>query len=280
MEETLQIAEEMTEQTPEETVEETTEQAEETPALQETEEQEAPQEDAQPPLYTQEQLQEQLDRLAVRERERGKRQAEQQYGPYMQLANLVGQAAGIDASDPNQLTETLRKMFEENGVEIKDEPPGALPQKEQTILGEADAREDIALGIDYVLERLNRYEQAPPQDFREIKRAQELAGFASQFFAAQALEKQGVKAQEVLNDKNFQQFAARYRDDVPITDIYADYKKMNGEQPKPPKSTGSIKGQGRTDETYFTLEQAKAMSRKEIAKHYDAVERSRRNWFK
>ena len=168
-------------------------------------------------------------------------------------------------------------MFEQNGVKIESQKPG-LQQREQTILGEADAQDDIELGIDYVLEKLDMYQASPPQDFREIARAKDLADFASKYFAAKELEKQGVNATEVLGNKNFQAFAARYRADVPITEIYTDFKKVNGEMPRAPKSTGSVKGSGRTNDLFFTKDQVAAMSRDEIRKNFDAIERSRKKW--
>lgn len=234
-------------------------------------------EEPQPPMYIQEQMQAELNRIAQKERERGKRNAEAQYADYLQMADIIRQGAGIDVTDPKQLNTMLLQMFEQNGVKIEPQKPG-LQQREQTILGEADAQDDIELGIDYVLEKLDMYQASPPQDFREIARAKDLADFASKYFAAKELEKQGVNATEVLGNKNFQAFAARYRADVPITEIYTDFKKVNGEMPRAPKSTGSVKGSGKTNDLFFTKDQVAAMSRDEIRKNFDAIERSRKKW--
>lgn len=234
-------------------------------------------EENRPPMYTREQMQEEINRIAQKERERGKRQTEAQYADYLQMADIIRQGAGIDVADPKQLNSMLLQMFEQNGVKIEPQKP-ALQQREQTILGEADARDDIELGIDYVLQRLDMYQASPPQDFREIARAKDLADFASKYFAAKELEKQGVNAAEVLGNKNFQAFAARYRADVPITEIYTDFKKVNGEMPRAPKSTGSVKGSGKTNDLFFTKDQVAAMSRDEIRKNFDAIERSRKKW--
>lgn len=235
-------------------------------------------EEVQEPMYTQEQMQAELNRLAKRERERGRKKAEEAYAPYLDLADMIRQGAGIESDDPDNLVKSVREMFEQNGIQLR-ERERAVPEREQQILGEADAKDDIAMGIDYVLEKLDEYEQAPPQDFRETKRATDLARFASHYFAAQALEKQGVKAREVLGDKNFQSFAAKYRDDIPITEIYSDYKKLTGQQQASPKSTGSVKGQGNKQEgQHFTLEQARGMSRAEIRKHFDELDRSMSKW--
>ena len=228
-------------------------------------------------MYTQEQMQAELNRIVKKERERGKRNAEAQYADYLQMADIIRQGAGIDVTDPKQLNTMLLQMFEQNGVKIESQKPG-LQQREQTILGEADAQDDIELGIDYVLEKLDMYQASPPQDFREIARAKDLADFASKYFAAKELEKQGVNATEVLGNKNFQAFAARYRADVPITEIYTDFKKVNGEMPRAPKSTGSVKGSGKTNDLFFTKDQVAAMSRDEIRKNFDAIERSRKKW--
>ena len=104
-------------------------------------------EEPQPPMYTQEQMQAELNRIAQKERERGKRNAEAQYADYLQMADIIRQGAGIDVTDPKQLNTMLLQMFEQNGVKIEPQKPG-LQQREQTILGEADAQDDIELGID------------------------------------------------------------------------------------------------------------------------------------
>lgn len=229
------------------------------------------------PMYTQEQLQAEINRIAQKERERGRRQTESQYADYLQMADIIRQGAGMESGDPKELNSMLLQMFENNGVKIQPQKP-VLQQREQTILGEADAKDDIDLGIDYVLEKLDAYQASPPQDFREIARAKDLANYASQYFAAKELEKQGVHAAEVLGDKEFQAFAGRYRSDVPITEIYADFKKVKGDVPKAPKSTGSVKGSTNVNDKFFTRDQVAAMSRAEIRKNYDAIERSRKKW--
>lgn len=55
-------------------------------------------EEPQPPMYTQEQMQAELNRIAQKERERGKRNAEAQYADYLQMADIIRQGAGIDVS--------------------------------------------------------------------------------------------------------------------------------------------------------------------------------------
>ena len=48
--------------------------------------------------------------------------------------------------------------------------------------------------------------------------------------------------------------------------------------PRAPKSTGSVKGSGKTNDLFFTKDQVAAMSRDEIRKNFDAIERSRKKW--
>ena len=61
-------------------------------------------------------------------------------------------------------------------------------------------------------------------------------------------------------------------------EIYTDFKKVSGEMPRAPKSTGSVKGSGKTNDRFFTRDQVAAMSRDEIRKNFDVIERSRKKW--
>ena len=60
-------------------------------------------EENRPPMYTREQMQEEINRIAQKERERGKRQTEAQYADYLQMADIIRQGAGIDVTDPVHL---------------------------------------------------------------------------------------------------------------------------------------------------------------------------------
>ena len=278
--ENLQVDEEMMNDEPQNETPEDGILQEQTEEQQPLEQHEQPEDEhEEEPMFTSAQMQAEVDRVLQKRLQGLKSKEQERLEPYMQLADVLRQGAGLNVEDPRQLTQIVKGLFEENGVEFKEQPQG-LPQREQEILGSADAQNDIELGIDYVLECLENYEQTPPMDFREIKRAQELAEFASNFFAASALEEKGIKANKVLQDPEFQKFAAKYRSDIPITEIYADFQKLNGQQPKQPKSTGSVKGQGKTGETFFTQQQVAAMTREEIKKNFDVIERSKKHWYK
>ena len=236
------------------------------------------------PLYSQAELQRELDRVAKKERERGRRQAqrEQQAGTQPE-----GGADGTDQQTERENAQRATAPDGETGQEggtaaaeqsTEADPADRLDAEQQRMLGRAMADKAIQEGDEAVqrgIERLLLKEE--PLTAREDETLFWLFNHASLKACAEELTKRGVDGESIVKDKDFIAFAEMMRSDVPLLKVYEQYARTRGHKAKP-ASTGSVQGQGPAGAPYFSQEQVRHMTRKQVRAHYDEIEKSRRFW--
>ena len=236
------------------------------------------------PLYSQAELQRELDRVANKERERGRRQAqrEQQAGTQPE-----GGADGTDQQTERENAQRATAPDGETGREggtaaaeqsTEADPADLLDAEQQRMLGRAMADKAIQEGDEAVqrgIERLLLKEE--PLTAREDETLFWLFNHASLKACAEELTKRGVDGESIVKDKDFIAFAEMMRSDVPLLKVYEQYARTRGHKAKP-ASTGSVQGQGPAGAPYFSQEQVRHMTRKQVRAHYDEIEKSRRFW--
>ena len=241
-------------------------------------------------MYSRAELQRELDRVAKKERERGRRQAqrEQQAAEHVQgetegAAETLfqeGQApqdsgdARLGRPQPDG-TEPGGPAAEEQSAEA--DPADLLDAEQQRMLGHAMADKAISEGDEAVqrgIEQLLLKEE--PLTAREDETLFWLFNHASLKACAEELTKRGVDGEGIVKDKDFIAFAEMMRSDVPLK-VYEQYARTRGHKAKP-ASTGSVQGQGPAGAPYFSQEQVRHMTRKQVRAHYDEIEKSRRFW--
>lgn len=236
------------------------------------------------PLYSQAELQRELDRVAKKERERGRRQAqrEQQAGTQPE-----GGADGADQQTERENAQRATAPGGETGQEggtaaaeqsTEADPADLLDAEQQRMLGRAMADKAIQEGDEAVqrgIERLLLKEE--PLTAREDETLFWLFNHASLKACAEELTKRGVDGESIVKDKDFIAFAEMMRSDVPLLKVYEQYARTRGHKAKP-ASTGSVQGQGPAGAPYFSQEQVRHMTRKQVRAHYDEIEKSRRFW--
>lgn len=236
------------------------------------------------PLYSQAELQRELDRVAKKERERGRRQAqrEQQAGTQPE-----GGADGTDQQTERENAQRATAPGGETGQEggtaaaeqsTEADPADLLDAEQQRMLGRAMADKAIQEGDEAVqrgIERLLLKEE--PLTAREDETLFWLFNHASLKACAEELTKRGVDGESIVKDKDFIAFAEMMRSDVPLLKVYEQYARTRGHKAKP-ASTGSVQGQGPAGAPYFSQEQVRHMTRKQVRAHYDEIEKSRRFW--
>ena len=236
------------------------------------------------PLYSQAELQRELDRVAKKERERGRRQAqrEQQAGTQPE-----GGADGTDQQTERENAQRATAPDGDTGQEggtaaaeqsTEADPADLLDAEQQRMLGRAMADKAIQEGDEAVqrgIERLLLKEE--PLTAREDETLFWLFNHASLKACAEELTKRGVDGESIVKDKDFIAFAEMMRSDVPLLKVYEQYARTRGHKAKP-ASTGSVQGQGPAGAPYFSQEQVRHMTRKQVRAHYDEIEKSRRFW--
>ena len=236
------------------------------------------------PLYSQAELQRELDRVAKKERERGRRQAqrEQQAGTLPE-GGAAGTYQQTERENAQRATAPGGETGQEGGTAAAEQsteadPADLLDAEQQRMLGRAMADKAIQEGDEAVqrgIERLLLKEE--PLTAREDETLFWLFNHASLKACAEELTKRGVDGESIVKDKDFIAFAEMMRSDVPLLKVYEQYARTRGHKAKP-ASTGSVQGQGPAGAPYFSQEQVRHMTRKQVRAHYDEIEKSRRFW--
>lgn len=219
------------------TEEQETEEVEVTDNTDDSTQEEQGQEPAQKPhsrMYTEEEYQRAINKIIARER--GNK--EKEINPL--LATL--KAVGFDGKTPQEINQKLRQNYKDQGVEIPEYHEN-MSEREQKALAKLDADEVIELGEQAMQDRFGELYQKYKQNNISVREQEEmtLIGKAhSVRLAKKELLSVGADPNIVESDK-FKKFAQRYADNIPVKEIYEDYKTKYGVKPTKPASAGSVK---------------------------------------
>ena len=219
------------------TEEQETEEVEVTDNTDDSTQEEQGQEPAQKPhsrMDTEEEYQKAINKIIARER--GNK--EKEINPL--LATL--KAVGFDGKTPQEINQKLRQNYKDQGVEIPEYHEN-MSEREQKALAKLDADEVIELGEQAMQDRFGELYQKYKQNNISVREQEEmtLIGKAhSVRLAKKELLSVGADPNIVESDK-FKKFAQRYADNIPVKEIYEDYKTKYGVKPTKPASAGSVK---------------------------------------
>lgn len=188
----------------------------------------------QPRTYTEEEYQRAINRIVARERG----QKEREINPLMETLKSVG----FEGSTPLEINERLRESYKEQGVDLPEYQHN-LSEREQKALAKVDADEVIELGETAMQERFGELYKKYKENNISIREQEEMNLIGKEHsvrMAKKDLLSIGANPNIVESDK-FRNFAKRYASDIPIKEIYEDYKEKYGEKPIRPASAGSVK---------------------------------------
>lgn len=260
------------------------------------------------------QVQREIDRVAKRERERGKRQALREMQKAQESQDSTERVhreivhteeeGGKNAQDncanegemqsnaQNDCVQELQTQenAQENCAEKEvngegaqqnsaqpDDPVGRLSREDQQALGAAQAQRTIAKGEEAVLAEMEALSQKQTLSPKEEETLFTLFCHASMKAGEEELNRRGLDGAKIINDKAFIRFAELMRGDVPLMTVYEYFAKTQGRPVKPP-STGPLPGQSTGGPAYFSREQVQNMTRAQVKTHYKEIESSRRFW--
>ena len=264
-EEIVEDTENVEEQTTEETVDEGTEEV--------TEEK----------VYTEEELNKKLDELLAkkiaRKESKIRKELEKEYMPYKELGTVVN--AGMGVEDINVATNNLREFYTEKGIAIPKSQP-SYSENDLKVLAKGEAQDIIEAGFDEVVDEVDRLAQIGVENMtpREKLVFSKLAEYRQVEGAKKELAKIGV-SNDVIESKEFKDFAGQFNTNTPITKVYEFYTKMDSGNTTPPEKIGSMKnGNASEEKTYYSSDDVDKLTPKELddPKIFEAVRKSMLKW--
>lgn len=211
-----------------------------------------------PKTYTDEEVNAIVGKRLARQEARIRKEYDRKYGDLEEVLR-----ANSGKEDIGEITSDLRKVAERKGITIPERPK--YNERDIETLAHADAAEIIRGGFEEVVEETDRLAAIGVANMTARDKAmfRELAEYRQNAERANALSAIGV-TEDVYNSAEFQEFAAQYRSDIPITKVYEQYQKM---QPKKDiKPMGSMKSSAvsNTVKDYYSYEEAMKFTDKDF----------------
>lgn len=224
-----------------------------------------------------------IDRRIARERSKN----EKKLAEYEPLLHTIKEAYGIEGDmSVSEINEKLKSFYEENGQSISDYKPREN-KRDAEILAEAEARDIIEAGNDELLEEYNRLRSRENLNYREQIVFNKLEGELAIKGAEIELSKNG-KDPKILRDKDFMDFASKYRNDISILDIYNDYQRFFSKEEETEKKgykpAGSVKENKKDSKgikDFYTPDEVDELTEEDFDKYpelLDIVNRSMEKW--
>lgn len=231
-------------------------------------------------IYTQKDFDERVAKAIEKKMARREAKIHKDYQrKYGDLENVL--KAGTGKDDVEEITNTFKGFYESKGIQIPRQPQ--YNSNDIEVLARADADEIISSGMEDVVEELDRLTELGVANMsaREKAMYKQLAEYHKTTTESRDLEKIGV-TKDVYTSKEFKDFASKFNSNTPITEIFNIYNKMQPQ--KPIQTAGSMKNTQQESngvKEFYTVEEAKAISRKELDSNpelYKAVVRSMQKW--
>ena len=189
--------------------------------------------------------------------------------------------AGTGKQSVEEMTDAFSKFYEGKGIKIEKKPDYSARDIET--LARAEADEIIRSGYEDVVEEIDRLTEIGASNMTAREKAvfRVLAEHRQNAERVNELSKIGV-SEDVINSKEFRDFASDFKSDTPIKRIYDLYAKT---QPKKEfKTMGSMKNTTADDSAvkeFYSYEEAMKFTDQDFDKNpalFEAVKASMRKW--
>lgn len=205
-------------------------------------------------MFTQEEVNNIVGKAKARTRAKVEKEKDEQYSSLMNTLR-----AGTGKESVEEIDDTFRNFYEGRGVKIAKKPE--YTEQDIEVLAKSDAEDIIRGGYEEVVEEGERLAQkGNKMTPRERAVLAILADHAKGAERARELSALGV-TEDVYTSKEFNDFAAQFNKDTPITDVYKLYAKTVKPNVEP---IGSMKN-GSHDEgkTFYTPEEVDKLTPKD-----------------
>lgn len=237
-----------------------------------------------PKLYTQAEFDEKVrstvDESLGKKIARNEAKIRKEYNKkYGELEDVL--KAGTGKESVEEITDSLKEFYQQQGVKIHEKP--AYAAKDIEVLAKADAEDIIRYGYDEVVEEVDRLTAlgADNMTAREKAAFKVLAEHRRNAERSKKLAEMGV-SEDVYNSKEFNEFAAKFTHNTPITEIYDIYNKAHPK--KEIRTMGSMKNNATDDggvKDFYSYEEAMKFTKEDFDKNpalYKKVQESMQKW--
>ena len=232
-----------------------------------------------PKTYTEAEFNAKLDEVLgkkiARREAKIRKEYERKYGDLEEVLK-----AGTGKESVGEITDTFRDFYSKKGIQFQPKP--TYSDKDNEILARAEADEIIRLGLDDVVEEVDRLAEIGVEKMTTREKAlfKVLAEHRQEIERSNELSSIGV-TEDVYRSKEFAEFASKFNSKTPIKDIYEIYSKT---QPKKEiKTMGSMKNTTveSSVKEYYSPDEANKFSQEEINTNtalFNAIMNSMKKW--
>ncbi len=181
--------------------------------------------------------QEEVDEIVRKRLARAKRDSEKELSKYKNVEAVLN--AGLGTHSIEEAESNLRSYYKEQGIDIPEASNSGLSTEDLQLLGDGDAKKILELGLEEAKEEANRLAQKGRANWsaREEATFNKLASTLTYEKQKKELKTIGVDP-EILDSKDFKEFANKFNYGTDIKEIYKLYPKT---ETKKPKILGSMK---------------------------------------
>ena len=220
--------------------------------------------------------QEQFNTMIKNRLDRKDREYQKTLSKYRDTDNVL--RTTLKLNDGDDTNTKLREFYEAEGIKLPERLQTDFSDEDYNDLGINDAEKIYSLGFDYAEEEANRLAKIGYANLNTRERAcfTKLAETLTEEKNKRELLKLGAK-EELLTNKGFVSFKKQFNSNVPMETIYSLYTKSQPQ--KKVELPGSMKNsKGSTDKDFISEAEYEKMSREEVRKNLDLIEKSMPKW--
>ena len=226
--------------------------------------------------YTQKEVDAIVGKRLGRQEARIRKEYDRKYGGLTEVLK-----AGTGKESVEEQTEAFKSFYASKGIKMPEQPNYSA--KDIEILAKAEAAEFISAGFEDVVEETERLAAIGVEKMTAREKAlfKNLAEHRQNAERTHELNRLGI-SEDVYNSKEFQEFAAMFSHDTPISKVYDTYKQT---QPKKEHRTiGSMTNTTAPDngvKEFYSYEEASKFTKADFDKNpalYKRVVESMQKW--
>lgn len=203
-----------------------------------------------------------IPRRVARESAKIKKQYEEEMAPYRQAERVLN--AGLGTKNIGDATKVMEDHYKSKGVDIPQVSEPELSEADVKVLAAHEAQQIIDLGYEDVVEEVDRLSKKDYADMtpREKEMFAVLSNYRQQEGTRQELLSLGIKG-DVIESKEFKDFAAQFNPKTPVKTIYELYSKTHASEQV--EKIGSMKGgSDQKEKTFYTPEEVDRLTEKDL----------------